>query len=287
MKRAFKAVKSTCVRDKFRSKFSFVYTVGETYTMKGPPTLCRHGFHACDTVLQCFVAGNGYSLDRDPVLEVELGGVVVEGHNKFVGTVMRVVRVLSWAERHVELHKEQLVTDKGITWRLKGLKPHSGDDDLPAVHCLLTGLRMWYRDGILHRDGDAPAVIHGNGDVEYVQRSRLHREHDRPAVVYANGDRMWFLNGVLHRDHDAPAIVYMSGTCVWYRHGAVHRAHGAPAVICPNNDRAWYTYGELVNVVQAREKECHESTIPELPEIPEEVVPAPHKTSVCFPCCSK
>ena len=56
------------------------------------------------------------------------------------------------------------------------------------------GNREWYKNDVLHRDGDLPAVISARGDLEY----------------YKNGKR--------HRDN-GPAVIRKDGTCSWYKHG--------------------------------------------------------------------
>jgi len=63
------------------------------------------------------------------------------------------------------------------------------------LHKHYPSLKVWYKNGKLHRDGD------------------------KPAVVYAHGDQCWYKNGELHRDGDKPAIVYVNGFKAWYKNG--------------------------------------------------------------------
>ena len=65
-------------------------------------------------------------------------------------------------------------------------------DDLPAN--VYWGNFEWYKNGLLHRDGDLPAYISARGDLEYYQ------------------------NGKRHRDN-GPAVIRKNGTCSWYKHG--------------------------------------------------------------------
>lgn len=231
---AYKAVKRTAHPAVFRSKMSHVppYYIGETYEVPGPAVLCRNGFHACETVLQCFVnsdgKGNayGYSIGMDPVLQVEISGDVAVGTGKISGTIMRVLRVLTWHERQEELHKPQVLTGRNTIWRLFRGRFHSEDEDddaTPAVWELDTGKRMWMKDGVLHRKGDAPAVVYGNGDREYYCNGKLHRDGDAPAVVYANGDQIWYRHGMLDRDNDKPAVVYANGGAIWYKRNVLQK----------------------------------------------------------------
>jgi hypothetical protein len=39
-------------------------------------------------------------------------------------------------------------------------------DDEPAV-TKFDGTKMWYKDGLLHRDNNLPAVIYPDGNIEY------------------------------------------------------------------------------------------------------------------------
>ena len=65
-------------------------------------------------------------------------------------------------------------------------------NDLPAK--VYWGNCEWYKKGVLHRDGDLPAVISARGDLEYYQKGKRHRD-----------------NG--------PAVIRKDGVCSWYKHG--------------------------------------------------------------------
>ena len=53
----------------------------------------------------------------------------------------------------------------------------------------------YYKNGVLHRDGDLPAVISARGDLEYYKNGRRHRDNG-PAVIRKNGVCSWYKNGV-------------------------------------------------------------------------------------------
>lgn len=55
------------------------------------------------------------------------------------------------------------------------------------------GTKIWYRDGVVHRD-------------------------DGPAIVSYDGAESWYQNGLRHR-RGAPAITEPDGTKEWWRHG--------------------------------------------------------------------
>ena len=53
----------------------------------------------------------------------------------------------------------------------------------------------YYKNGVLHRDGDLPAVISARGDLEYWKNGKRHRDNG-PAVIRKNGVCSWYKNGV-------------------------------------------------------------------------------------------
>ena len=57
------------------------------------------------------------------------------------------------------------------------------------------GNTEYYKNGVLHRDGDLPAVISARGDLEYYKNGRRHRDNG-PAVIRKNGVCSWYKNGV-------------------------------------------------------------------------------------------
>ena len=60
------------------------------------------------------------------------------------------------------------------------------------------GTRFWYKDGVLHRDNDLPAIECANGTREWYKEGEQHRAGDLPAIEYANGARYWYKNGVAY-----------------------------------------------------------------------------------------
>ena len=75
------------------------------------------------------------------------------------------------------------------------------------------GLKLWYRNGKLHRD-DGPALAYANGKKAWYQNGQKHREGG-PAIIHPNGTEHWYLNGELHRE-DGPAIINPSGRKEWW-----------------------------------------------------------------------
>jgi hypothetical protein len=102
------------------------------------------------------------------------------------------------------------------------------------------GLKDWYRDGKIHRDG-GPAVEYPNNRKEWWREGELHRK-DGPAVEQADGGAMWYRNGKLHRD-GGPAIERADGSSAWYRDGNLHREDG-PAFEDADGHKTWALNGK-------------------------------------------
>ena len=56
-------------------------------------------------------------------------------------------------------------------------------------------LRNITKNGVLHRDGDLPAIITVRGHMEYWKNGKRHRDHG-PAIIRQNGVCSWYKNGV-------------------------------------------------------------------------------------------
>jgi len=90
----------------------------------------------------------------------------------------------------------------GLEYRDKDGKPHR--EDGPA-RFLIDGTETWFRHGVIHRDGDEPAIIYEDGEKHWYKDGKLHRE-GAPAITDPHGAESWFVKGELHR-LDGPAII--------------------------------------------------------------------------------
>jgi hypothetical protein len=81
------------------------------------------------------------------------------------------------------------------------------------------GNQRWYKDDVLHRDGDEPAIIDVNGSKYWYVNDKRHRENDQPAIIWASGAKHWYINNKLHRENDQPAIIFAKGCNEWYING--------------------------------------------------------------------
>lgn len=126
----------------------------------------------------------------------------------------------------------------------------------------------YYMNGVLHRDGDLPAVLKEYPSGAYwVQHGLLHRDGDKPAVIenicskwYRYGSREltdddliqldgahleWFQRGKHHRDHDRPAVVTKRLCSIWMKNNIIQRDGDLPAEVHDNHSQKWYENGVI------------------------------------------
>ena len=76
------------------------------------------------------------------------------------------------------------------------------------------GIKSWYKNGKLHRDGDLPASIiepePGKFWKFWYKNGVKHRGNDLPALI-SNDLQQWCKFGMLHRDGGKPAVIYADG----------------------------------------------------------------------------
>lgn len=76
------------------------------------------------------------------------------------------------------------------------------------------GDKSWYKNDVLHRDNDLPAIEWTSGTKQWWINGKLHRE-DGPAIEYRNGDKFWYMDGRLNREN-GPAAEFIDGTKQWW-----------------------------------------------------------------------
>jgi len=105
------------------------------------------------------------------------------------------------------------------------------------------GTRVYYKNEMIHRDDDLPAIMVANGNLYWYQRNSLHRDGDKPAIIITSSDIYHWRNDCLvdHREF-FPDILYVTCKKIWYQNGRLHRDVG-PAVILPDGSCYWYKYG--------------------------------------------
>ena len=101
------------------------------------------------------------------------------------------------------------------------------------------GSLRWYKNGVLHRDNDLPAVIHANFNKEWWFEGKQHRENDLPAIEWSNGHKEWWYNDQIHRVAK-PAVEKFNGAKYWCLNGVLHRDGGPAIEYGPHQE--WYKH---------------------------------------------
>lgn len=73
-------------------------------------------------------------------------------------------------------------------------RPQSMNDEPTTVTA--EGVKLWYQNTALHREGDLPAMVHADGEMVWLRKDRLHRDGDRPTTIDAYGLTNWYRNDV-------------------------------------------------------------------------------------------
>jgi len=107
------------------------------------------------------------------------------------------------------------------------------------------GKSVWYKNGVLHRDNDLPALIKLDNEIIWYKNGHIHRDNDLPAIINRLNDKSWYKNGLLHRDNDYPAVMTCSSSLMWYKNGLLHRDNDLPAVKRYDGTLMWYKNGIL------------------------------------------
>lgn len=98
------------------------------------------------------------------------------------------------------------------------------------------GVVCQYR-GRLHSFKDKPAITYPDGRLYWYKDGVIHRGYDKPAIISENAE-MWLSNGKFHRIN-GPAVKWTNGRQEYYVRGQLHREDG-PAVIDPKKgDEHW------------------------------------------------
>lgn len=112
------------------------------------------------------------------------------------------------------------------------------------------GITSHFRDGVLHRDNDQPAVVWDDGSREWwVHGKRLRWNPTHPTEIRCNpvtknyeiaGSRIWHNpEGLIHRISD-PAVIHVDGTKEWWVSGQRFREDGLPTVETAYGDMLWH-----------------------------------------------
>jgi hypothetical protein len=239
----YKAFKRGSAPGKYRSRQgpqNIEYVIGVPYVIKNrtKPELCKVGYHACTMPIKCFGVEYGYYIDLDVLGIVELSGETVSDLDKTACLSMKILKILTEEEKLQALSMVVVIDEDGIDTfipvsdveRIATIKPHLE--------------QYWYKNGMLHRDGDMPAIVYSDGTLIWYNHGQKHRDNDKPAVIYANGDVLWYRHGIIHRGDDKPAVIYSNYTMQWYLDGIGNRLNDKPSSIYFDGGMLWTVDGK-------------------------------------------
>ena len=94
-------------------------------------------------------------------------------------------------------HAKRFLTDEERAWfQAKDIPVKL----LETIVVDVWGTQRWHQNGVLHRDGDRPAVIKVGGSKYWYQNGRLHRDGNRPAVIdNRTGSLFWYHDGFQYK----------------------------------------------------------------------------------------
>lgn len=98
-----------------------------------------------------------------------------------------------------------------------GLILHSFNDNHAVFYY---NMRIWYRNGKIHRGNDKPAIIHPDGTQEWWQYDNNYRDGDKCIVLGRNGTQYW---SMVDRGDGKPVTIYPDGTYLYFRTGKLMR----------------------------------------------------------------
>jgi hypothetical protein len=161
----------------------------------------------------------------------------------------------SWWERILEVKNDstfydKLCADSGNVgainryWYRNDLL-HRGKDMPAIVRMTLNCTNEWWLDGHRARNDGKPTVTDATGNQEWHVKGKLHSKGDKPATISSNGTKTWYREGLIHRDGDKPAVEYADGRQEWFIAGQLHRNGDKPAIIYADGERRWFKHGEL------------------------------------------
>ena len=150
----------------------YQFEIGKTFQVEGDLEMCRHGFHCCQILLSCL----GYYPVNSRFCEVSIGDEYITDGDKTVAKQITIDREIIGDELN------EMLT--GVVERTFFI------DDFSVITC-----ECWYKTGLLHREGDLPAITYNNGGKEWYKFGKRHRDGNEPAIIYCNGRLEWYKNG--------------------------------------------------------------------------------------------
>lgn len=152
-------------------------------------------------------------------------GWFFEGMKHRIGgpAITKINGITEYWEHGVKIREELDNKTRNINgmWYRNGV-PHN-DNGPTFKHDLV---EVWYKDGLLHRSEDQPAVIFAYTD-DILKEFKYSRDY--LGKIHHIGEKYWFINGKLSRENGPAYESESDENFVWYKDGLIHRI-GGPAV---------------------------------------------------------
>jgi antitoxin component YwqK of YwqJK toxin-antitoxin module len=136
-------------------------------------------------------------------------------------------------------------------WYKHGIIHRDGDE--PAD--INRGLSYWYKDGNIHRDGDKPAIVSNDGSMWWIKNNKLFREDGKPTIIkgdgtqiWSNSECSWWSSNIEYYPWFKAFRIFQidpDGTKRWFIKNKPGREGDEPAVIYPNGTQIWYKKCEI------------------------------------------
>ena len=161
----------------------FQFYEGGIFTEKNIE-ICRSGFHFCDVPINVFTYSNGANC-KYAIIEA-LGDIQTK-HDKFVTNKIKIIKILT---------KNELILECGNKTFRNSYGKYYFQNNVLVMLNIYTEYQKWFKNGLLHRDNDLPALIDVYGGHYWFKDGILHRDNNLPAIIYGNGNKEWWINGI-------------------------------------------------------------------------------------------
>ena len=214
----------------------FQFEVGKEYAQDDDLIVGSIGFHFCFKAPDVL---NYYDLRKDHtmrVCEILASGNIDIGDDKCATNKIKIVREIPREEFLRNYCTGKFIFPKNHKYEYAYFKDgylHGSSESEPTI-LLKDGTKEWYKNGILDRDNDLPAIECTYGLKKWYKNGQLH------IIESSDGSKFWYKDGERHRGGDFPAVELYNGTKEWYREGKYHRDGDLPAVVYADGTKEWY-----------------------------------------------
>ncbi len=84
--------------------------------------------------------------------------------------------------------------------------------------CTMNRIERYYK-GLLNSYNDEPAMISNYGVKMWFKNGKLHRDNNKPETTYDNDSEFYFKNGELHKNYNKPTFIFSDGHKTYWING--------------------------------------------------------------------